>query len=731
MTPTIPLTRDLVLIGGGHAHALVLRRWGMDPLPGARLTLVTPDPTAPYTGMLPGHIAGHYPRDALEIDLVRLARHAGARLVLARAEAIDRDARRIAVAGRPPIPYDIASIDIGITADMPALPGFDRHAVPAKPLDAYATRWAGFLDQVARGDAAAQVAVIGGGAAGVELALAMAHRLDGLGATPQVTVLEAGTRELPGLGRGARAALRDAARRQGVTLRTGIEVRAVTADGPELADGTVVPAALTVGAAGARAQGWPAQSGLTTQDGFITVDATLRSVDDRAIFAAGDCAHLRDSPRPKAGVFAVRQAPVLAHNLRAALSGGALRRYRPQRDYLKLISTGDRRAVADKWGLRLQGRWLWRLKDRIDSRFMTRLCTLPAMPAPALPRRLADGAGHEIAQGKPLCTGCGAKIGGDALRAALAQMPAPLNPDLIAGPGDDAAVLRHGAGYQVLTTDHLRAVTADPWLMARIAAVHALGDIWAMGAAPQSALATVILPRMSPALQRRTLSEIMDGAGAVLRAAGADIVGGHSAMGAEFTLGFAVTGLTAQPPVTKSGARPGDALILTKPLGTGVLLVAEMAQAARAAEIARLWDSMATAQGAAAALLAPQAGAMTDVTGFGLAGHLMEILDASDCAAQLNLADIPTLPGAAARAADGHVSSIAPANRAAVAARMTPPPDTPWTELLFDPQTAGGLLACVPRDTAGRLCADLRATGLGEAAIIGEITPGAPYLTLR
>lgn len=730
MTPTIPLTRDLVLIGGGHAHALVLRRWGMDPLPGARLTLITPEPTAPYTGMLPGHIAGHYPRDALEIDLVRLARHAGARLVLARAEGIECGAQRIAVAGRPPIAYDIASVDIGVTADMPALPGFARHAVPAKPLDAYAARWADFLGQVARGAVPAQVAVIGGGTAGVELALAMAHRLVGQGHAPQVTVLEAGAQALPGLGRGARGALLDAARRLGVVLRSGVDVRAVTADGPELADGEVIPAALTIGAAGARAQGWPAQSGLTTQDGFISVDPTLRSIDDAAIFAAGDCAHMRDSPRAKAGVFAVRQAPVLAHNLRAALSGRPLRRYRPQRDHLKLISTGERSAVADKWGLRVSGRWLWRLKDRIDRRFMDRLSRLPAMPAPALPRRMAEGAAQDLAQGKPLCTGCGAKIGGDALRAALAQMPAPLNPDLLAGPGDDAAVLRHGAGYQVMTTDHLRAVTPDPWLMARIAAVHALGDIWAMGAAPQSALASVILPRMSDALQRRTLAEIMDGAGAVLRASGADIVGGHSAMGAEFTLGFTLTGLSAQPPVTKSGARPGDALILTKPLGTGVLLAAEMAQAARPADIARLWNSMATAQDSAAALLGPHAGAMTDVTGFGLAGHLMEILDASGCAAHLALADIPVLPGAAALAGAGHISTLAPANRAAVAARMTLP-QGPQAELLFDPQTAGGLLACVPRAEAGRICAALRETGLNDAAIIGEITTGAPHLTLR
>ncbi len=151
MQGQIPLTRDLVLIGGGHAHALVLRMWGMRPIPGVRLTLISPEPTAAYSGMLPGHVAGHYPREALQIDLVRLARHAGARLILGRADGIDRAERRISVPGRPDVAFDVASIDIGITSDMPALTGFAEHAVPAKPLDAFADAWEAFAGRAARG----------------------------------------------------------------------------------------------------------------------------------------------------------------------------------------------------------------------------------------------------------------------------------------------------------------------------------------------------------------------------------------------------------------------------------------------------------------------------------------------------------------------------------------------------------------------------------------------------
>jgi selenide, water dikinase len=730
-SPALPLTRDVVLIGGGHTHALLLRRWGMSPLPGARLTLISPAPSAPYTGMLPGHIAGHYSRDALEIDLVRLTRHAGARLILARAEQIDRAGRRVHVSGRPPVAYDLVSVDIGVTSALPEVAGYSEHAASAKPMDRYAADWARFLDELAAGRAKPHVVVIGAGVAGVELALAMANRLRREGhAGASVTVLESGEAILPNVGAAARTRLMRHMKRLGIVARTGaratrIEARAVLLDG-----GGSLPADFTLVAAGPRPLSWLAETGLHLTDGYITVDATLRSVNDPRIFAVGDCAHMATSPRAKAGVYAVRQAPVLYRNLRAALGVGCFRRYRAQRDYLKLVSTGGRGAVADKWGLAAEGGWLWRLKDRIDARFMHRLAHVPPMPPPAPPAKVAEGVREEIADGKPLCAGCGAKMGAAALHAALAGLPAPERDDLLAGPGDDAAVLRHGEGTQVITTDHLRALTDDPWLMARVTAVHALGDVWAMGAAPQVALASVTLPRMSAALQSRTLSEIMAAAFEMFAAEGAAVAGGHTALGAEFTLGFTVTGLAGARVIGKGGAQPGDVLILTKPIGTGTILAAEMGRVARGRDVAAAWESMAQPQGAAARLLAAEARAMTDVTGFGLAGHLLEMMDASGTAARLWLVQVPLLPGALALAGEGHASSLAPANRAAIAGRVSLPGE-PRGALLIDPQTAGGLLAAVPAKASAALIDALRAEGFDATAAIGEVVEGPPRIVIE
>lgn len=712
MEQPLPLTRDVVLVGGGHTHALVLRKWGMDPLPGARLTLIHPGATAPYSGMLPGFVAGHYDRDALDIDLVRLAQFAGARLINGAASHLDLARREVHVPGRAPVGFDLCALNVGITSWMPDLPGFAAHGVPAKPLGGFAAGWSAYLDR----DGAASVAVLGGGVAGVELILAMAHALRSRGRAAELTLIDRSD-VLGDVDARSRARLRRALEEAGITVLDHAPVAEVAANHVRLTDGRCVPASFTTGAAGARAQGWLGTSGLELQDGYVTVNPQLQS-SDPAVFATGDCAHLAYDPRPKAGVYAVRQAPVLFDNLRAALSGGQMRAYRPQKNYLKLISMGGKRAVGTRLGLSLSGAGMWRWKDRIDRRFMDQFRDLPVMKPPALPALRTLGVDAALGD-KPLCGGCGAKVARAALLRGVEGHSGAARDDVTPLPGDDAALLRTGGARQVFSTDHLRALTADPVLMTRIAALHALGDIWAMGASPQAAVATLILPRLSPDLQQRTLDEIMATADAVMREAGAAIVGGHSSVGAELTIGFSLTGLCPRDPLTLAGAQAGDALILTKPLGSGVLMAAAMAGTARGADVLAAFHHMTRAQGAASDILAPAARAMTDVTGFGLAGHLQGICAASGTGAALDLDALPVMEGAVALAGQGIRSTIYAENRALVPSL----PEGGVADLLYDPQTAGGLLAAVPQAQAqaGAVLEALQRAGY-PAARIGEIT---------
>ena len=695
---SLPLTRDLVLIGGGHTHALVLRRWGMTPLPGVRVTVINPGPTAPYSGMLPGFVAGHYTREELDIDLVKLARFAGARIINGYATGIDKDARTIHVAGRPPIAYDVAAVDVGITSDMPDLPGFATHATPAKPLGTFASRWDSFRAQAE----APQIAVIGGGVAGAELAMAMAHALRDR--QPTVRLIDR-SHVLTALGYKARQKMLAALTANSIEIIDDAEVTEIFAQGIVLRDGRTVRSDFTTGAAGAKPHDWIAATGLDLHEGFIEVDANLQS-SAPGVFAVGDCAHLSHDPRPKAGVYAVREAPVLFDNLRAVLSGGSLRRYKPQHDYLKLVSLGAKSALAERFGTAREGPLLWKLKDHIDRKFMHQFDTLPAMAAPKLPRTKALGM-QEALGDRPMCGGCGAKVG----RAALQTV-------LTAHFGDDAAEVQPG---QVMSTDHLRALTHDPVMMTRIAAVHALGDIWAMGAKPQAATASLILPRMSATLQERTMAEIMTTASAVFSKAGAKIIGGHSSLGDELTIGFAVTGLT-KAPVTLAGAKPGDKLILTKPIGSGTIMAAEMAGQAGGEDVIACLDLMVQDQAQASVILG-KAHAMTDITGFGLAGHLRGLCDASGMGAVLDLEAIPLMGGALALSDAGVRSSLFDDNRIGAGPIMGPDLD-----LLFDPQTAGGLLAAVSARSAKPAVKKLQDAGY-TAAVIGEMTEGAEIIT--
>ncbi|HEY5106987.1 MAG TPA: selenide, water dikinase SelD [Caulobacteraceae bacterium] len=716
MGPPAAVTRDLLLIGGGHAHAIALRRWGMAPLAGVRVSLVNPEPSVLYTGMLPGHVAGCYARDDLAIDLVKLARFAGARLVLDTVTGLDLAAGMATLAGRPPIAFDVASLDIGVTSQM-GMPGADPVGTPAKPMAAFALAWESFIADVRAGRRPPHATVIGAGIGGIELSLAMAQRL--LVESPErravsVTLVEREPRIALSASAAVRALLSASLERAGV--------RVITA---ERGEDWRHDAGFVAEAAGARPAPWLASTGVALADGFVRTDACLRSVSHANIFAVGDIGAIDGAPRAKAGVYAVRQGPALDFNLRAALTGGRLQPFRPQRDHLKLIGLGGADAVAEKWGLALQGRPLWAWKRLIDRRFMARFAALPAM-APPSPRSGPAALGLvELEAKDPLCGGCGSKVGAATLHAALARLSPPGRADVLRGAGDDAAVLAWGprgaGGAQVITSDHFRAFTEDPYVFAQIVTEHAMGDVWAMGAAPQAALASIVLPPMSDAKQGDTLAEVLAAMQTALRAAGADLVGGHTSAGAELILGLTVTGLTDErPPIGLDGARAGDLLILTKPIGVGTVLAAEMRGLARGEWVAAALRQMTASSGAAAARLRDSATAMTDVTGFGMAGHLHAMAQASRVRAELWLDAVPWADGAVDLAAAGVSSSLYPQNARLPVAACEQIRGDPRFTLLFDPQTAGGLLAALPRAAAAAVVDAFRAAGQ-DAWVVGEL----------
>lgn len=364
MTQDESHSRAVVLVGGGHTHSLVLHAMRERPLADADVTVINPGRTAPYSGMLPGFVAGHYTRQALDIDIADLCDDVGARFVDGRAVAMDCEAREVRLEDGTALPYDLASFDVGITSAMPAIPGFTDHAVPAKPLGSFAERW----DAYRNAGGEKSVAVIGGGIAGAELAMAMSYALRQRSGNVKVRLIDRSS-ILSDNSDIARKRVRAALDQNGVEIFENAPVREVLGRGVVVDDGSVIDASFIVGAAGATPHPWVARTGLDLHDGYIKVDKALRASAD-GVYAVGDCAHLVDNPRPKAGVYAVREAPILFDNLHNALNGSRQQDYVPQSDYLKLVSLGGKRAFGEKFGVGFSGALVWRLKDYIDRKFM-------------------------------------------------------------------------------------------------------------------------------------------------------------------------------------------------------------------------------------------------------------------------------------------------------------------------------------------------------------------------
>jgi selenide,water dikinase len=712
----------------------------------------------PYSGMLPGYVAGHYDYDAVHIDLSRLAVFAGARLYRDEVIGLDRANRKILCRNRPPVPYDVLSINIGSTPALQGVPGAVDYAVAVKPIARFNERWVALLARVQQHPGKTTVAVVGGGAGGVELLLAMQFRLRNVlraqNRNPDDLIFHLFTSSadiLPTHNPGVRQRFDAVLAQRQVQVHRNAQVVQVTPGRLQTAAvesaGKSIDADEIIWVTRAGGAAWLKDTGLALDaDGFIQVTDTLQSLTDPLIFAAGDIAGMVNHPLEKAGVFAVRQGPPLTENLRRSVQGRAFKPYHPQASWLALISTGDKYAVASRGWLGFGGAWVWRWKDWIDQRFMRKFQDLPLMEpgsdksakssksTPSTVKLTSEESLQAISAIAMRCGGCGAKVGASVLSRALGQLHPVQREEVLIGlkDPDDAAVVRVPAGKAMVhSVDFFRAFIDDPYIFGKVAANHALGDIWAMGAEAQTATAIATVPQGLESKVEDVLFQMMTGALEVLNEANCALVGGHTGEGKELALGFAINGLIDDDPrhalspiLRKGGMCSGDVLILTKPIGTGTLFAAHARLAAKGRWIDAALQSMIISNRRGAQCLREfGATACTDLTGFGLLGHLVEMTRPSGVDAELVLSALPLLDGAQECVAAGIVSSLQESNvrlRRALRnqAEMVNHPRYP---LIFDPQTAGGLLASVPSGRAQACIAALRECGYPHTVAIGRI----------
>lgn len=730
-----PIDKDLVLIGGGHSHAIALRNFAMDPLPGVRITLISEQSNTPYSGMLPGYVAGHYTYEDCHIDLRLLAKAAQAQLYVDRAIGLDLNHNRALCESHPPVRFDVLSIDIGSTPELPEVPGVLDYSIPVKPWRFFLQEWQRVTEQVTQHPGQPiNIGVVGGGAGGVELVLTIQYRLHRILRTAgqplsnlTLHLFHRGAQVMTGHHARIRDRFQHILTAKGINLHLKETVLQVYKGKILCESGLQMQCDPIFWVTRASAPNWPGQSGLATDDrGFIQVRPTLQSASHPHIFAAGDIAAMVASPRPKAGVFAVRQGKPLAENLRRFLRGESLQTYQPQSKFLSLISTGDRKAIMS-WGalpLGNESAWLWRWKDTIDRKFMDQFRELPIMGS--------DIESHSEPSPPMQCAGCGSKVGSSVLEQTLFRLRQDypsIRQDILVGLGgaDDAAVVEVPPNQvMVHTLDYFRSLINDPYLFGQIAAHHSLSDLFAMGATPQSALAMATLPYGTDAVLAEMLYHLLTGATKVLQQAGAALVGGHTNEGVELAFGLACNGFVNRDRIlSKQGIQPDQVLILTKPLGSGLIFAAAMRQQARDVWIDAALQSMLTSnQAAAQCFLAHQATACTDITGFGLVGHLSEMLRSSPIQVRLDLASVPFMTGVPEVLSQNIHSSLYPQNLKAGnwVENQSQAQTHPLWPILFDPQTSGGLLAALPKECSEKCLEDLKKIGYDQSSIVGQTT---------
>jgi len=735
-----PVIKDLVLVGGGHSHVAVIKGFGMKPIPGVRMTVISREIHTPYSGMLPGLVAGHYEFDDAHIDLSPLCRFAGSRLFHDEVVGLDLDKKRVLCKNRPPVAYDVLSIDIGSTPLMSNVPGAAENVTPVKPISNFTDRWKKVKERVLQAEGSTRIGIVGAGAGGIELTLAAQYALGRMlekqkaEARPEFHLFS-GTEILPTHNNRARAKFRRILAERGVGVYADTSVVEVRSGSLRSDDGSEFALDEILWVTQAGAASWPGDSGLEVDErGFIRVADTLESTSHPGVFASGDIAAVVNHPREKAGVFAVRQGKPLEGNLRNALLGQPLEPFVPQRKFLSLISTGDQYAIASRGNWSLEGRYLWNLKDWIDRRFMAKYQVLP-QPSQEDSSQTFDGLNKadvlgELSTVAMRCGGCGSKVGSDVLSRVLGRLDSKKREDILIGLGepDDAAVTEVPAGVVLVqTVDFFRTIVDDPYLFGKIAATHCLGDIYAMGAEPQSALAVAVVPVGIEEKVEETLDQLLRGATEILDDASAALVGGHTSEGVELSFGLTINGLADRNHLLKKGGmKPGDRLLLTKPIGTGTLFAAEMRSKAKGRWVSSAIASMLQSNRLAAECFRRyHATACTDVTGFGLLGHLVEMTKASTVDARLFLRAVPLLDGALETVREGIFSSLHPQNlRLRRAIRdLDGVAKDPVYPLIFDPQTAGGLLASVPENQAEECLAKLKDLGYAYAAVVGLVLP--------
>lgn len=750
-TNSIPIQTELVLVGGGHANIQVLKSFAMRPIDGLRISLISDVLSAPYSGMLPGFIAGEYDFNEIHINLLHLCNFSGARFIQAKIISVDTEERVIHCENRPDINYDLISVNTGITSDYGEIEGAKEHAIPVKPISHFLNK----IPEVEKSITSSEqsIVIIGSGAAGIELAFAFRKKFNKSNIKPKITIIGSAERFFPKISYRCHLSILKKCSAADIDVQFGQPVIKVSKNTVTLAEGINVATDCSIVVTGARPSNWLNSASISlTHDGYIEVNNAFQSISDERIFAAGDIAKMRHQPRPRSGVFAVRAGPTLAKNLRLALNKSPLKHVSQQSRYLSLIMLDNNDVIAIWGGFFISAKWLWPIKKWIDQRFISSFTKLPKMVHDHH-RSIILSENELLAENDTLlekifCTGCGSKAEAQILDTVLldaVEIATKLGGDKnylpIVNTFTDASEFSIdaslGKGQSLIqTVDSISQMISDPFIFGRISALHALSDLVVSNAIPLTALSIINIERAKKNIQKSDLTNMLAGAMLEFSKAKIKLVGGHTSQSVETSMGFALTGISRIISKIESDitlgkkAQKAFSIILTKPLGIGLILAANMRNSASEQNYQDCIKIMLQSNLKAAEFLWQNGAiAMTDITGFGLARHTENLTKAlenqfrTSVGAQLNLDEIPLLPGIAQILQETSIrATLNASNKKAIRyLKGIKSRQMPLSDILFDPQTSGGVLAVVPTTRAAKLCNILKRDIAPVSNVIGTI----------
>jgi len=743
---SMPIVSDLVLLGGGHANIQVLKMLAMNPIGGLRITLISDQTHSPYSGMIPGYLAGYYAYEDCHFDLRRICEELGQRFIKAKIIGIDPQNKKIRLENRPEVGYDCASINVGIAPK--GLENSSAEAalrlIPLKPISRFIAHWERLIADLKayKGSEPLQLAVVGAGASGVEISIILKMLIDQHHWNAEVSLIHRHEFLVSAKDLAAQKKLSETLKELHIKVFKNTQALKEQENGLVLEDeqGLIQTKDFyrVLTATQAAAPQWFRYSGLPVDpEGFVKVTGKLLVENENALFAAGDCIHFSPSPLKKAGVYAVRQGRVLEHNIRAYFTGKSeLKTFHPKKNVLSLITIGDRKALVHQDSASIL-RWmwpslLWTVKDGIDRRFMQRFQARTFSAKPQHFNKIMPEPKSTLVPKdweSNTCGGCGSKLGASTLALSLNQLDIPKDDSVLLGvkDGEDCALTRfteHSLCLQSI--DQFRAFISDPYLLGQIATQHALSDIYAMGGVAKTAQVGLTLQAANKKIQQEDIFQLMSGVLDILTQSEASLVGGHTGEGSELAVALAVQGEVAPEQVLrKQLAKPGNLLILTKPIGTGVIFAANMLAQANGRLVDQALSSML--QSNKTAMETIQAFAVsgcTDITGFGLLGHAFEMMGKNSDHAlgvKIDYQAIPTFDGVGELFAKGYYASIAEENYQSLSAVLGAEASNQKFPALFDPQTSGGLLFSVPPDQTDACLKALHQNGVIQACVIGEV----------